>query len=208
MSFEAISNLDLSKNPQTDFVLCAKFVGNNVNKFLRDHNLTSATDEDFNDADKSVVALEGLSASDIESKISAQSIEELVDACGIPEYNKKECIKQLNCVASRLLKNAHGSNGASVWREQGMSAPRSNNRLTGNLSSILPTSYLDVGASMESFGIDTDKVVPELKLSFTVTIMRFHNNISAKLFAVRSTQQPYVEYTKENYLQKQKNFLV
>lgn len=59
-----------------------------------------------------------------------------------------------------------------------------------------PTCNLS-NASTESFGVDIDMALPDLKVSITIALMRFHTSILDRLMPTIPTNQPYAQYVKK-----------
>ena len=166
--------------------------------FLVDNNIVNAT---INVSDPNVVCgMESLSDANWENT-GYNSIQSLLDAAMIPNNMRKAAADAVACLLARwkscagsdvLFLNQHFSHGGKEVRTEDIA--NSNNMV------FAPSLFGQIGnfngvPSMEAFGANIDKVIPDVRTTMAVTLLQFHRGLLDRVIHRRSSGSPYVHYT-------------
>lgn len=187
----AVMNEQTGRLPE-DFDGAVAFVGSKVQAFLEANHLASA--KKMNNV-MTFVANESYSVENLESTLGAQTIVDFVKDCGIGAANLGAASKKVG----QLLNIALGcsdfaSTYANFCKGQEQAAG------TIGLESLFPSNLMatveDTG--MEVFGIQMDRVQPDLKVILTVALLQFHTALTPRIVPVQAIGQGNVTITREN----------
>ena len=138
---------------------------------------------------------------DIAECTSFENISGLIDSVGgIADDYKPTAVALVGIILER-----HAKYGKKVLQGQNLATTRGD--IKGDVVGLetLFSSYLidDFSASLsnsaglESFGVGIDTALPDMKVSITVALMRFHTSVLERLMPTMPTSQPYAQYVKE-----------
>lgn len=181
-----------------DIVLLATDIGKHTEDFLVDNNLVAG---DISMQDAPVVANENYGASNLGTTLGMENIETFVRSCGIPEEHVATAMETAGIL---LYKHLNSNNASGAWRSQSQKSSLDNTNMKAqDLNVIFPeniVSELDSWAapSAESFGVNMDSALPDMKVALTVAMMRFHTSLTNRIMPTRPTPSPTVQYLKEN----------
>lgn len=141
-------------------------------------------------------------------RVGLEKVKGLVESAGIHEDKDPKsfrCACESVCNAFEAML---GKQPGTVWGRQSMKQTNyAQNAIKMGLESYMPQAYAEAmraekspKATLEGFGVDVDKVVPDLKISITVSLMRFHRAVLPSLIPNRGTDSPNVMYTKPTVL--------
>ncbi len=166
--------------------------------FLQSNNIVNP---DVNVRDvHSVIGLEDLSSADW-NVTSETRIGQLLDEARIPADMQKAAGDAVACLLARLKSctgqsllylNQHFGHGGKEVRMEDIA--NSNNMvfapsLFGEISNFSGV------PSMEAFGANIDKVIPDVRTTMAVTLLQFHRGLLDRVIHRRSSGSPYVHYT-------------
>jgi hypothetical protein len=147
-----------------------------------------------------VVSMEDLSDANWENTGYA-GINSLLDAAMIPNNMRQSAADAVACLLARwkscsgndvLFLNQHFAHGGKEVRTEDIS--NSNNMV------FAPSLFGQIGnfngvPSMEAFGANIDKVIPDVRTTMAVTLLQFHRGLIDRVIHRRSSGSPYVHYT-------------
>lgn len=135
----------------------------------------------------------------IANYVGAQKIAELCVNCGIHEKDLPTAVMSIGNI---LMKYSCGSEGSAMQREQHFgsvlnTAAGKSMRLV-DLREILPQSLhneiLNVRSATEAFGADTDRVLPDIRVAMTVTLLKMHRGLLDRIMHRRTSASTVVRY--------------
>lgn len=131
--------------------------------------------------------------------VGAQRIADLCTSCGIHD---KDLHTAAMSIGNILMKYTNGVGGAGMQRESHFgsiqnSAAGKSLRLV-DLRQVLPQSLhgelLDVRSANEAFGADTDRVLPDIRVAMTVTLLKMHRGLLDRIMHRRTSASTVVRY--------------
>jgi len=185
------------RNDASDYSKLSAVIAATEN-FLADNNIINAT---VNVRDPNTIcSMESLSDANWEHT-GFNSIESLLDAAMIPSSMRKSAADAVTCLLARWktcagnnakFMDQHFSHGGKEVRMEDINS--TNNMvfapsLFGQISNIPGT------PSMEAFGANIDKVIPDVRTTMAVTLLQFHRGLLDRIIHRRSSGSPYVHYT-------------
>jgi len=187
-----------SNRISNDIVLLTKDIAVASEAFLVNNNLTSATSSMD---DMPMVANENYGVANLEASLGIESIEAYVRSCNIPEEHVSAAMETVGII---LHKHMNSNKAAGAWRTHNQKASLDQTHgQSRDLSSIMPDQIVSELTSWavpgeESFGVNIDSALPDMKVALTVAMMRFHTSLTNRIMPVRPTPSPTVQYLKEN----------
>lgn len=185
----AVAN-DMGAVVPEDFDGAVAFIGSQVQQFLEDNHLVTA--KKMNQS-VSYVANESYDASSIGTTLGGEAIVGLVKNCKISGAHLGAASKKVGS----LLVAVMGNDNASVFGAYGKSTESLDNAI--GLETLFPSALIptinDVG--MEAFGIQMDRVQPDLKVILTVALLQFHTSLTPRVVPVSAIGQGNVTITRE-----------
>lgn len=176
-----------------DFDGAVAFLGSKVEQFLVENHL--ATSKKMNQG-IAFVANESYAVENIDNTLGAEKVVSLVKDCKVPAALTGSAAKRVAALLNACL---GCEDNATIW---GNYAFKSNEQNVGfqSLESLYPQSLMstinDVG--MEVFGIQMDRVQPDLKVILTVALLQFHTSLTPRIVPVQSIGQGNVTITRES----------
>ena len=145
-----------------------------------------------------IVSMEDISSDDTD--VSENKIEDLVNEADVPEDQVDTAKEEVACLIAKL-KACAGNN--DLFRSQHFSHGNEAQTLSTNLartatavfSPTLRGMLNNIGIpSMEAFGANIDKVLPDIRSSLAVTLLQFHRGLLDRIIHRRTSASPYVKY--------------
>lgn len=168
----------------SDFLKANRFVNGDVNMDRRD--ITVGV-ESFN-SNASVAGLNQL------------SLNQLMDVANVPSEMREEAKKQV-CLQLAKMKACAGNNALFRSTHFGSSVTDANLRsaISSSTQTVFAPSLMgminNIGMpAQEAFGVDTDKVLPDIRASIAVTLLQFHRGLLDRIVHRRTSSTPHVNY--------------
>lgn len=144
-----------------------------------------------------VVSMEDIASDDTD--VSENKIDDLVNEADVPEDQTETAKEEVACLIAKL-KACAGNN--ELFRSQHFSHGNEANLTTGidrtATAVFAPTlrhMLSNIGIpSMEAFGANIDKVLPDIRSSLAVTLLQFHRGLLDRIIHRRTSASPYVKY--------------
>lgn len=170
----------------------------NVNDFLVGANLLSASTNKYGFYGSN----ESLNGDTVLTQANVGSLRTMVEAClpDAPEERIEAAMVACATIMNRYAgKTSCALMGQNLKAEPGTTASNSLDTLfgAGVYNQISNEVYYGTSGSVEAFGQNIDMALPDMKMAMTVTMMRFHTGLMARLYPVRGTSQPNIQYIKE-----------
>lgn len=150
-----------------------------------------------------IVANESLKPSDLfeGGSLSANSIATLVSACKIPETNKLNCAKAISNIFNKYFNNHKNSDALFSENNLQKKISYSTDSSPITFTDIYPVDMVSLFnvVTSEEFGQGISKVIPDLRMAIAITIMQFHQGITARLVPIRTTNEPVIQYVRQDY---------
>ncbi len=166
--------------------------------FLADNNIINAT---LNVRDPNVIcSMEDLSSANWENS-GYNAIESLLDQARIPQNMRASAGDAVACLLARWKACAgnnakfldqHFSHGGKEVRAEDIN---STNNMVFATSLFCQIGNIQGSPSMEAFGANIDKVIPDVRTTMAVTLLQFHRGLLDRIIHRRSSGSPYVHYT-------------
>ena len=192
LSYEAsMSQVDLNK-------ICATTM-DAVSTFCTSNNLTRV--ENISQSNQIFMANESYDTDAALSSITANDIVTLVESCGIRDHRKGSACAAIINVMDKYYNSP--KNGAFLFSNHNKNVKEFGyNVQVMSLEELLPSDLagmLNTSVQSEDFGAGISKVLPDLRMAITITIMQFHQGITARLVPVRVATEPVIQYKREDY---------
>ena len=199
-----ISNLKSSIQFESDMAqvdlekLCVHTM-DSVSTFCTSNNLTKV--ESISQNQQVFMANESYDSDAALSTITSNDIITLVESCGIKDFRKPSCCAAIVNTMDKYYNSP--KNGSYLFTNHNKNIKDFGyNTKVMSLEELFPSdlaSFLGTQVQTEDFGAGISKVLPDLRMAITITIMQFHQGITARLVPVRTTTEPVVQYTRQDY---------
>ena len=163
-----------------DVVLAVSKYSEKVSDWLADHGMVRKSSKN-----NFVYGMENFSLNDTTEEKVIKDIEDLMTAMNLPVDSATEAtVKEI--IGSSLVAIA-GRGAGEVWSDYATPAVQKNTGGVGvthmAMESFIPSNIMRHFVSYdqlnkESFGVDTDKAIPDMRSSIVVGIMKFFNSIT------------------------------
>ena len=147
-----------------------------------------------------VVSMEDFNEAAPVENTDAREIEELVEAAEVPEDYKEEAEEAVAMLLAKM-KAAAGNNQLYVTKHfgKGNSSQVSPEQLSRSMTTVFAPSLQPMATSigmpsMEAFGANIDKVLPDVRASLAVTLLQFHRGLLDRIVHRHASASPYVKY--------------
>lgn len=147
-----------------------------------------------------VVSMEDFNEAAPVENTDAREIEELVEAAEVPEDYKEEAEEAVAMLLAKM-KAAAGNNQLYVTKHfgKGQSSQVSPEQLSRSMTTVFAPSLQGMATSigmpsMEAFGANIDKVLPDVRASLAVTLLQFHRGLLDRIVHRHASASPYVKY--------------
>lgn len=192
--FGAIDAYQAKNNKDTlpaEFKAAMKQVGDAVESWALD--LSIAQTETVNSVE-TLVANSQFHTDELPTAVGPEKLKELCVAAKVPEEHMTAAMKRV----AALLEACVGKKTGEAFIAHRMTA--NNNMTKTSLESLFPAKViqdLQPGKSLESFGIQIDRVVPDLKTVLTIGLMAFTQNLTPRFVPIHTTNQGNVTFVIE-----------
>jgi hypothetical protein len=171
-----------------DLVGNLRSVHKKVDTFLASKGATSSTER------LGVRTISSSFSAERAVSIDGADITELVQSAGVPKQYAAEAAREVTmCLARAAI--AGGSTPGMVEAHLATANAATGSTVYG-IEQLLPDSlqgmYSKATSSVEHFGVDTDKLESDLALAITVTLMKWHNSVAARMLPIIATVNPLV----------------
>lgn len=174
-----------------EFLAAAKTVGSKVEAWGLEHGLM--TPKSLPRGGKFFAALESFEADKIETAIGPQAVADLIADCGIPKCYEAQAARKVAAVLCQVL----GKSGEIAFTDYISNDPE----LRGDVQSLESLYGSDlwnfVEPGTEAFGIQMDRVTPDLKTIVTVALLQFHVSLTPRIVPIQTVTQSNVQITRE-----------
>lgn len=192
IQFESeMSQVDLEK-------LCACTM-ESVSNFCTSNNLTRT--ENISQHQQIFMANESYDSDAALSTITSNDIITLVESCGLKDHRKPACCAAIVNTMDKYYNSP--KNGSFLFTNHNKNIKDFGyNTKVMSLEELFPSdlaSFLGTQVQTEDFGAGISKVLPDLRMAITITIMQFHQGITARLVPIKVATEPVVQYKREDY---------
>jgi 3',5'-cyclic AMP phosphodiesterase CpdA len=171
-----------------DVLLTAKSISKTVKSFLSSNSVgTESLSGGKFELNKSF----GLEAFE---SLGTNAIISLVDEANVPKHFRGAAASSIASMVYRAAKA--GADFTSVAAEQSKAIETSKSGVIG-VESLLPESASRFHVGQEAFGATSDKVVADLQVAITVSLLKWHNSITPRVLSNIPTTEPSVNYIRE-----------
>lgn len=200
----AVFSKFVSESDAGDIVALAKDAEKKVCAFLRENHVLNG-DVSGHDVYE-VSSAYGLESFDT-SMAEGTSIDELLVSLKVPEKNRAEAKAEIGVILTRFAE-AGGGNASKLWRNHMQSsdaAARSTNGYVSYYERMMPSNInglygntSDLQASLEYFGVDTNKMESDIVTAIVITAMKFHNAVAPRLMHTISSVNPLIRFIRDD----------
>ena len=174
-----------------------------VCSFINDNNLYAGGKAVSTDLSALMSANEALinPHTNLSTAISASAVADLCDKCGISPADRRAAG---TAILNLLLKMKSIGSNSSMFRENhfGHVADSVAGQSMGlsDLRTMLPrtlhsTVFGQSNVGNEAFGAETDRVLPDIRISMAVTLLRFHRGLLDRIIHRRTSSSTVINYT-------------
>lgn len=171
-----------------------------VCQFVNDNSLFSKSMAVSNNLFQTTQGCESLNPEvNVVSQIGASKLQQLCIDCGVPEKHHEAAIMSLG---NMMLKMKAASENMALYREAHFSSVQDSvagkSLRVGDIRSILPSSlhseFLRDAPGVEAFGAEIDRVIPDIRVAFTVTLLKFHRSLVDRVMHRRVNSSTIIKY--------------
>lgn len=181
-----------NKKLSAEYVEVLRQVGDAVESWCMDLNL--ANKEDVCGVE-TLVGNRSYATSDLPTAVGAQKLHDLCVAAHVPEEHMAAAMKRVAALLDTCIGKKEGA-AFTTYRTTNM-----NGQTKTALESLFPAKVmqdLQGAASLESFGIQIDRVVPDLKTVISVALMSFTTNLTPRIVPIETVNQGNVTIVRES----------
>lgn len=173
-----------------DVLTTARVVSKSVTDFLST-NAVGSSSEDF--VGQTFNMNKAFGQEELES-LGSSSIIALVEEAGVPTHYKAEAA----ATVANLLFRAAGSSSDfnAVVSSQTKRADNAGSSVIG-IEQFMPEAVSNFYVGQEAFGATSDRVISDLQVAITVSLLKWHNTITPRVLSNIPTTQPTVNYIRE-----------
>lgn len=185
--------LESSKPVSADYLGAMNQIGSAVEGWCAELNLGSKK-KIF--GRETLVANETYQIDELPTAVGPQKIKELCDKAQVAPEHMEAAMKR---VAALLFATLGKREGEAMMA---YNATEMNGQTPASLESLFPAAVMNdirtAGKSLESFGIQIDRVQPDLKTVLTIALMQFHTNLTPRIVPIQTVSQGNVTIVREN----------
>ena len=142
---------------------------------------------------KFFAATESLTGDSIDTAIGPQAIADLIADCGIEKCYRQQAAQRVAAILCQVL----GKDGAIAFTDYNTNDPEAHSD-TISLESLYGSDlWSRVSPGQEAFGIQMDRVTPDLKTILTVALLQFHVALTPRVVPIQTVTQSNVQITRE-----------
>lgn len=184
---------------QIDLVKLCTGTMDAVSTFCTSNNLTKI--ENISQHQQIFMANESYDSDAALSTITSNDIITLVESCGLKDYRKPACCAAIVNTMDKYYNSP--KNGSFLFTNHNKNIKDFGfNTKVMSLEELFPSdlaSFLGTQIHSEDFGAGISKVLPDLRMAITITIMQFHQGITARLVPIKVATEPVVQYKRDEY---------
>lgn len=174
-----------------EILAAAKQIGEKVEKWGCEHNLM--VEKKFPRGGKLFAATENFHPDQIEQALGAQAIADLVADCGIPKCHEVAACKKVAAVLCQVL----GKDGSIAFADYNSNDTETKGELV-SLESLYGAELWDaVAPAQEAFGINMDRVTPDLRTIISVALLQFQVALTPRIMPIQAVTQSNVQITRD-----------
>ena len=175
----------------SEFIAAAKAVGDKVEKWGCEHGIM--TQKSLPRGGKFFAATESFDIEHIDQGLGPQAVADLIADCGISKCHEQAAAAKVAAVLTQVL----GREGAIAFADYNSNDTETKGKVE-SLESLYGTAlWQAVAPATEAFGINMDRVTPDLKTILTVALLQFHVSLTPRIVPIQSVTQSNVEITRE-----------
>lgn len=187
----AVKSDETNKALPAEFVAAAKDLGDKVEAWGCDNHLM--VEKPLPRGGKFYAATEALKADQIETGIGPQAIADLVANCGIKECYRAQAAQRVAAILCQVV----GKDGAITFTDYCTNDPEKSGECISLESLYGADLWAAVQPGTEAFGIQMDRVTPDLKTILTVALLQFHVALTPRITPIQTVTQSNVQITRE-----------
>ena len=184
--------LESSKPLSPEYVSAMRQIGSSVETWCAAHNLGSVRKIYGQDT---LVASETYDVAELPTAVGAEALKELCTNCHVATEHMEAAMKRV----AGLLYATLGKKEGQALMEYRTTARE--NKTFSSLESLYPAGIISDMSnvqSLESFGINIDRVQPDLKTILTIALMQFHVNLTPRIVPIQTVNQGNVTIVRES----------
>lgn len=174
-----------------DFTAAAKVLGEKVEKWGMDNHLF--VQQPLPRGGKFFAATESLTSDQLETAISAQCVADLVADAGVPKCYQEAATARVAAILCQVV----GKNGSIAFTDYNTNDTEIRGELKSLESLYGPSLWQAVAPATEAFGLQMDRVTPDLKTILTVALLQFHVALTPRVVPIQSVTQSNIQITRE-----------
>lgn len=171
-----------------------------VEDFCTSNNLT--TTQKITNNSKVFVSNENYDVEGALSTFSGDAIYNLIASCGIPKDMQFSAAASIVNVMGKYFSAHKNSDYLFSLHNKKVEEFDIANAKVMSLEDLFPSELMNTlagGVYTEDFGAGISKTIPDLRMAITITIMQFHQGITARLVPVKVATEPVIQYKREDY---------
>jgi hypothetical protein len=194
---KAIQGAD--KSASCDVVASARAISRSVGVFLADKGIVAGV-ESMNGVHAVSGSFDGQSA----ISLGREGLMALITEAKVPAQYQEAALEELCIIVGRAA-IAHGNTASMVAAhlDRAQLTDTARQSVIG-IAQLMPETlqgyYHKSHSGMEHFGIDTDKLSSDITTAMTVSLMKWHNSIAARLLPTIAATNPLVVYKRDEFL--------
>ena len=184
--------LESSKPLSAEYVSAMNQIGATVEDWCLKHNL-GVTRKVF--GKDTLVASESYDTAELPTAVGAEAIKDLCAKCSVATEHMEAAMKRVAGLLYATLGKKEGQ-ALMEYRTTNMDG-----KTALSLETLYPAGVInDFGnvTSLESFGINIDRVQPDLKTILTIALMQFHANLTPRIVPIQTVNQGNVTIVRES----------
>lgn len=174
-----------------EFIAAAKAVGDKVEKWGCEHGIM--TQKSLPRGGKFFAAIENFDIDHIDQGLGPQAVADLIADCGIAKCHEPAAAAKVAAVLFQTL----GREGAIAFADYNSNDTETKGKVESLESLYGANLWQAVAPATEAFGINMDRVTPDLKTILTVALLQFHVSLTPRIVPIQSVTQSNVQITRE-----------
>ena len=174
-----------------EILAAATQIGEKVEKWGCEHGLM--VEKKFPRGGKLFAATENFHPEQIEQALGAQAVADLVAECGIPKCHEVAACKKVAAVLCQVL----GKDGSIAFADYNSNDTEIKGEVV-SLESLYGAELWDaVAPAQEAFGINMDRVTPDLRTIISVALLQFQVALTPRIMPIQAVTQSNVQITRD-----------
>ena len=175
-----------------EFLAAAKDVGGKVEAWGTGHGIMSPKKFPRGGGNYFVPNAK-IDAEKLEQSLGAEAVAELIAQCNVAPCHKEAAAKKVGTILAQVM----GFEDSDAFSSYGSN----NTENTGDIVSMEALYGAElwdaISPATEAFGIQMDRVTPDLKTILTVALLQFHVSLTPRIVPIQSVTQSNVQITRE-----------